>query len=101
MTDEANNKAKKRKPKSHDFGQLIEREKGKKYLIRVFLGRDSDGVRRYHNETFHGKKTNAEKKLRDLIGKHERGEPLRLSNDTLSAFIDEWLKSRPKLKESS
>lgn len=41
------------------------------------------------------------KLLRDLIAKHERGEPLRLSNDTLGAFLDEWLKSKPKLKESS
>src|SRR5262249_6638218 len=90
----------KSKNESRSVGQVIERGDDK-FLIRIFLGRDSEGKKHYHNETFHGKKTDAKKKLRDLIGKHERGEPLRLSNNTLNTFLDEWLKSNPKLKEST
>jgi len=93
-------KTRKSNKKSRGVGQIIERGPDK-FLIRIFLGRDSEGKKHYYNETFHGKKTDAKKRLRELIGKHERGEPLRLSNNTLNTFLDEWLKSNPKLKESS
>lgn len=90
----------KSKNESRGVGQVIERGDDK-FQIRIFLGRDTEGKKHYHNETFHGKKTDAKKKLRELIGKHERGEALRLSNNTLNTFLDEWLKSNPKLKEST
>ena len=86
--------------KSRGVGQVIERGKDK-HQIRIFLGRDSTGKRHYFNETFHGKKKDAEKRKRELLSKHERGEPLTLSNDTLNAFLDEWLKAHPNLKESA
>ena len=47
------------------------------------------------------KKKDADKRKRELLAKHERGEPLTLSNDTLNAFLDEWLKAHPNLKESA
>lgn len=54
-------------------GQLIEREKGK-YLLRVFVGRDPQtGKRHYHNSTFHGSKTAAEKHLRKLVQDRDTG----------------------------
>lgn len=54
-------------------GQLIEREKGK-YLLRVFVGRDPQtGKRTYHNTTFHGSKTAAEKHLRKLVQDRDTG----------------------------
>jgi integrase len=93
-------KIEKKKKRARSVGQIIERGENK-FLIRVYLGRDTGGKRHYHDETFHGKKTDAKKRLRDLIAKHERGEPLRLGNDTLNAFLDEWLKSNPKLKETT
>jgi integrase len=86
--------------KRSSAGQLIKRGKDR-YLLRIYLGRDSTGKRHHHNETFHGGLKDANKRLRELIAKHERGEPLKLSNDTLNAFIDEWLKAHPDLKESS
>ncbi|MCI0388437.1 MAG: site-specific integrase [Acidobacteria bacterium] len=90
----------KKSKKSRSVGQLIERGKDN-HQIRIYLGRDSTGKRHYFNETFHGNKTDGKKRLRDLITKHERGEPLTLSNDTLDAFLDEWLKAHPNLKESA
>src|SRR5215510_3316304 len=102
MAEDNPDKAGKRKraKKARHVGQVIERGENK-FLIRVPIEVDSRGKRHYHNQTFHGSKTDAKKLLRDLISKHERGEPLRLSNDTLGVFLDEWLTSKAKLKESS
>src|SRR5262249_50672643 len=88
------------KKKSRNVGQLIERGENK-FLIRIYEGRDSAGERHYFNEKFNGKKKEAQKRLRELLGKHERGEPLRLGNQTLNAFLDEWLSAHPNLKESA
>lgn len=98
MTDEL--KSDKPAKKRRGFAQIIERGKDV-YLIRVFLGRDSNGKRHFHNETFRGKKRAAEDRARELYAKHKTGEPLKLANDTLNAFLDEWLASNQKLKESS
>jgi integrase len=86
--------------KRNSAGQIVKRGKDR-YLLRVYLGRDSTGKRHHHNETFHGGPKDAAKRLRELLAKHERGEPLKLSNDTLNAFIDEWPKCHPDLKEST
>src|SRR5262245_61552927 len=90
----------KKSTKSRNVGQLIERGKDK-FLIRVYVGRDSTGKRHYHNETFHGKKKDAQTYRRQMLTKLKNGEPLTLGNDTLSTFIDEWLQAHPDLKESS
>jgi len=89
-----------KKRKSRSPGQVIERGPDK-YLIRVFLGRDSTGKRQYHNETFHGKKKAAQDRLRVLLTKNKAGESLKVNKDTLGTFLDEWLGSNPNLKESS
>ena len=90
----------KQKRKSRNTGQVIERGPDK-YLIRVFLGRDSAGKRHYHDETFHGKKRQAQDRLRVLLTKHKAGESLKINKDTLGVFLDEWLGANPDLKESS
>jgi hypothetical protein len=47
MNDEPNDKAEKpKKPEPRRTGQVIARGKGK-WLIRLFLGRDSEGRRHY------------------------------------------------------
>ena len=44
-------------------GQLVSRGK-RTWLVRVFLGRDSEGKRRYHNKTIHGTKKEANRPRR-------------------------------------
>lgn len=90
----------KSKSQARRAGQIVERGPNK-FLLRIFLGRDTTGKRHYHDETFHGKKKAAEERLRTLLTKHAQGEPLKLSKDTLNAFLDEWLQTRLDLKESS
>src|SRR5262245_34202468 len=88
------------KKKSRGAGQIVERGPDK-YLLRVFLGRDSDGKRHYHDETFHGKKKKAQDRLRALLTKHKAGESLKIGKDTLNAFLDEWIGSLTDLKDST
>jgi len=107
MSEETPKQSNEEKPKRErgknrrNVGRIEERVEGKKYLIRVSEGKDSTGKRHYYNETFHGTITEAKKRLRELLGKQSRGESLRLSNDTLDTFLNEWLKAHPDLKEST
>jgi len=89
-----------KKRKSRSTGQIIERGPDK-YLLRVFLGRDSAGKRHYHDEIFYGKKKQAQDRLRALLTKHKAGESLKINNDTMSVFLDEWLDSEMDLKDST
>ena len=89
-----------KKRKSRSVGQCVERGPDK-FLLRIFLGRDTTGKRHYYDETFHGKKRKAQDRLRVLLTKHKAGESLKINKDTLGTFLDEWLGSNPDLKESS
>ena len=52
MNNEPDNRA--GKPKARWTGRPETIVAGKKYVLRVFLGRDAAGKRHYHSETFHG-----------------------------------------------
>src|SRR5215471_17317919 len=79
-----------KKPDTRRTGQVIARGKNK-WLIRLFLGRDSEGKRHYHSELFPGRKSEAEEKLRDLLRRQKLSEPLRESDITFGQFLDQWL----------
>src|SRR5262245_35864333 len=87
-------KAEKAKPKSRRVGQRDTIVAGKKYVLRVFLGKDAAGKRHYHSETFHGTAGQAEDRIREIIRRHRAGEAIRASADTFGAFLDEWLESK-------
>ena len=82
-------------------GQIIKRAE-KKYVLRVFLGRDPDtGKRRYLNKTVHGTKKQAEQALTALLRSKDTGtllEPVKMSFNTL---LDKWLETtvKPRVKE--
>lgn len=98
VTDDPDNGA--GKPKARRTGQVIARGKDK-WLIRVFVCKDASGKRHWHNETFHGKRRQAEDRAHELLRKVKTGEPLKADNSQFGAFIDEWLRSHPDLKDSS
>jgi hypothetical protein len=60
-----------KKPRARRSGQITERGE-RKQMIRIFLGRDTSGKRRYHNKTFHGTKKQAEKWLHDALVRLDR-----------------------------
>lgn len=80
-------KEKKRKRR----GQIILRDENV-FLIRVPLSRDPvTGQRSYHNETFHGTHTKAEKRCLQLIASIDSGEFFQPSNLTVGELCDKWL----------
>lgn len=86
-------KSAKRRRQRRELGQRTEIASGK-HLIRIFLGRDSNGRRHYHSEVVHGGVKQAEARIRELNQKHKAGEALKANNDTFSAFIDEWFEAK-------
>lgn len=69
-------------------GQLIERGKNV-WLIRVFIGRDEAGKRKYVSRTIHGTKKQAEAVLNEQLTKRNNDLPMTAARD-----------SRPKPKAS-
>src|SRR5262249_27865676 len=100
MTEE---KPKKKKRQQRRTGQRTEIVREKKYVIRVFLGKDSvSNKRRYFSEVFYGGAKQADDRIRELIRRHRAGEPLKASADAFESFLDEWIEAkRLSVAESS
>jgi integrase len=83
-------------------GQIINRGK-RTWLVRVFLGRGSDGKRRYMNKTISGKKKDAQDWLSETLTKISTGTFVEPTRETVSEYFDKWLESaaRPRVREST
>lgn len=101
MPEQENSTEKLSKKKARRVGQRKTLIAGKKYKLRVFLGRDAAGKRHYHCETFHGNAGQAEERLREILRRHRAGEAIRANADTFGAFLDEWLASKKLSVEES
>lgn len=79
-------------------GQIVKRG-DRKYLLRVFLGRDPDtNKRRYMNKTVHGTRKEAEKLLTQMQRAKDTGtllEPVKMSFNSL---LDKWLETSVKTR---
>ena len=76
-------------------GQLIERGK-RKWLVRVSLGRGSDGKRKTFNRTIHGSRKDAQKFLNEKLHERDRGLLVVPSRRTLRDYLLEWIdKGKP------
>lgn len=66
---------------------------GGSFTLRVPLGRDGTGRRKYHTETLHGTtRTKAEKRVTQLLGEVDSGAYFEPSRMTVEDFIErEWL----------
>ena len=74
------------------------------WLVRVFLGRDSQtGKRRYHNKTIRGSKKDAQKYLIGVLREIDLGTFVEPSPMCLSEYLDNWLAvaAKPRLSEQS
>ena len=80
-------------------GQIIRRG-DRKFLIRIYLGLDANGKRKYHNQTIHGTKKEAQQALTDLLLKQDKGQLAGPVVTTLNAYLDHWLETaaRPRLR---
>lgn len=72
-------------------GQLINRG-DRRWIVRVFVGRDARGQRTYVNQTVHGNKKDADAALTALLNQRNTGQLTAKTKITLDAFLDDWLK---------
>jgi integrase len=77
-------------------GQLIPRGE-KIWLVRIFLGRDSQtGKRKYHNKTIRGNKKDAQKYLNGTLRELDLGTFVEPSSITLDEYLNTWLETSAK-----
>src|SRR5438105_3657861 len=72
-------------------GQIIKRGDNT-WLVRIFLGRGSDGKRAYLNKTVHGTKKDAQAFVREKERARDLGLPLESLNISFNEYLDRWLK---------
>ncbi len=87
-------------PKIIMTGQIIKRGENTWY-VRIFLGRDANGKRRYFNKTIHGTKKDAQKFLTAKVREKDLGNIIEPTSLTLNQFIDRWLEVavRPRVSQ--
>lgn len=83
-------------------GQIIRRGE-RTWLVRVYLGRDGAGRRRYHNKTIHGTRRDAERYLHAALRARDLGTFVEPSTETLGEYLARWLEvaAAPRLAKRS
>ncbi|HAF24550.1 MAG TPA: site-specific integrase [Blastocatellia bacterium] len=81
-------------------GQVIKRG-DRAYLVRIFMGRDSNGKQRFHRKTIHGTKKDAEKYRNKIATERDLGTFVEPSLMGVDEYLDKWLEAaaRPRLHE--
>src|SRR6185369_1941099 len=81
-------------------GQIIKRG-DKTWLVRIFIGRDGNGKRRYMNKTIRGNKKDADAYFSKTQTQISSGTFVEPSHLTINEYLDKWLEAaaRPRLSE--
>lgn len=80
-------------------GQIIERGKNK-YLVRVYMGTDAKGKRKYHSKTINSGKKDAQAYLTKVLRERDLGIFIEPSKESFGEYIDTWLEAaaRPRIR---
>ena len=70
-------------------GQIIKR--GDSWTVRIFLGRDTTGKRRYVNKTINGTKKDAQKYLTGKLREQDLGVFIEPASLSLNEYLDKWI----------
>ena len=84
-------------------GQIVGRGR-RRWLVRVFLGRDRETRRRrYLSRTVHGPVRQAQSYLNKVLRERDLGRRVEGAEITLDEFLDRWLETaaKPKLRDKS
>ena len=84
-------------------GQIIARG-DRRWLIRVYLGRDREtNKRNYHNRTIHGSMREAQAYLTRKLRERDLGRDLEGATITLNEYLDRWLETavKPRVREKT
>lgn len=81
-------------------GQIITKGKNN-HLVRVYVGTDADGRRRYHSKVIRGTKKDALRYQTSVLSDLDRGTFIEPSKETLNDYLDRWLSvsAAPRLRE--
>lgn len=82
--------------KQNMAGQIIKR--GDSFLVRIFIGRDSKGKRKYYNKTIRGSKKDAQKYLTAKLREMDLGVFVEPASIGLNDFLNNWLDENAKFK---
>ena len=66
------------------------------HRIRIYLGKNPDGTLRYHRETFHGTKKEAEKRRTEILRALDTGGYVEPTKMTVGEWMERWLKDYAK-----
>jgi integrase len=80
-------------------GQIINRGKNT-WLVRVYMGTDANGKRKYHNKTIYGTKKDAERYLTSVLRDRDLGVAVEPARMTLHEYMAKWLNEVAKNKVS-
>lgn len=83
---------------SRNRGSIVERGRGK-WSVRVFLGVDPAGKRKYLSETVRGTRKDAERHLTKKLRELDTGTLVEPSRLTLRAFLARWLETKTDVTE--
>ena len=83
----------KKKHTARARGSIVPRG-DRRYLVRVFLGRDDSGKRNYLAKTVEGTRTDAEKALERLLVGVEEQTVVPNTKQTVGDYLNQWLKNR-------
>lgn len=83
-------------------GQII-KKKDKTWLVRIFLGRDTNGKRKYFSKVIHGTKKNAETYLNAKLREKDLGVFVEPASMPLNEYLDRWLEeiAKPRIRKST
>ena len=80
-------------------GQIIARGENT-WLVRIYVGRDETGTRKYLNKTIHGTKKDAQRWLTATLRDQDMGLSVQPRQGILNDYLDRWLEScaKPKVR---
>jgi integrase len=78
-------------------GQIIRRGEDT-WTVRIFLGREADGKRKYFNKTIRGPKKDAQKWLTSKLREKDLGQFVEPASMSLNTYLDQWLEEVARFK---
>ena len=89
-----------KRQKSRSRGQIIARGDGKS-LLRVYLGQDEAGKRKYSSKTVHGTRRLAEKELIAMLRDMDTQTYVEPSKQTVREYLEGWIKTKQNLSHKT
>ena len=81
-------------------GQLIQRGE-RKWLLRVYVGRDSAGKRKYASQTVNGLKNEAQQLLTKMLHEGDTNTLVGSSKETLAEYLKRWLDGKLDIRPNT